>query len=289
VKLSTALRLGRVSNLPTITSNVLAACALSGVQPAASTLALLCFALSLAYVGGMYLNDAFDREHDARVRPERPIPSGEISARSVFALGFGMLGAAVALVGYAAASAPHGPVRATLSALGLCAAIVLYDLHHKGNPLSPVLMGACRVLVYVTTAFALIAMPPDALWLGAGALLSYLIGLTYAAKQENLGRVDNAWPLLFLALPLGFALRIHDGTGALLLVLLVALAGYALSRLLGADPRKRDIPRAVSSFIAGISLLDGLLAATAGQPTLALVCAACCALTLGAQRFIAGT
>ena len=33
------------------------------------------------YIGGMYLNDAFDRDIDARERPERPIPSGHVGAR----------------------------------------------------------------------------------------------------------------------------------------------------------------------------------------------------------------
>ena len=63
----------------------------------------LLVALSLFYVGGMYLNDAFDAGIDAVERPERPIPSGQVSAETVFAAGFGMLalGLAVLLwVGY---------------------------------------------------------------------------------------------------------------------------------------------------------------------------------------------
>jgi hypothetical protein len=36
--------------------------------------------VSLIYVAGMYLNDAFDRDYDAAERPTRPIPSGEVSA-----------------------------------------------------------------------------------------------------------------------------------------------------------------------------------------------------------------
>ena len=58
-------RLGRVSNLPTVWSNVLAAVALAGaggafVSPGA--LFGLLTALSLFYVAGMVLNDAFDAE-----------------------------------------------------------------------------------------------------------------------------------------------------------------------------------------------------------------------------------
>ena len=62
--LLTALRLGRVSNVPTVWTNVLAASALCGASPAPSMLVVLCLAMTLAYVGGMYLNDAFDSEHD---------------------------------------------------------------------------------------------------------------------------------------------------------------------------------------------------------------------------------
>jgi hypothetical protein len=45
---------------------------------------ILLVAMSLFYTGGMYLNDAFDREFDARSRPERPIPAGQVSAQAVF-------------------------------------------------------------------------------------------------------------------------------------------------------------------------------------------------------------
>lgn len=93
----TALKLGRVSNLPTVWSNVVAASVLAGGAPI-RTLAFIAGAMSLLYVGGMFLNDAFDAESDARERPERPIPSGEISAGSVLGAGFAMLAAGVAML-----------------------------------------------------------------------------------------------------------------------------------------------------------------------------------------------
>ena len=96
------LLLGRVSNLPTVWTNTLAGCALAGAAVGPGRLALLALAFSLLYTGGMYLNDAFDRESDARERPERPIPSGRIGARPVFAIGFALLAAGV--LGVAAAS-----------------------------------------------------------------------------------------------------------------------------------------------------------------------------------------
>jgi len=59
---------------------------------------LLMVALSLFYVGGMFLNDGFDREVDARERPERPLPSGRATPREVFAIGFGLLAAGLVLL-----------------------------------------------------------------------------------------------------------------------------------------------------------------------------------------------
>ena len=85
-----ALRLGRVSNLPTVWTNTLAALLLAGGTVADGRTVPLLLAMSLAYVGGMYLNDAFDARIDAIERPERPIPSGAISAHAVFAAGFGI-------------------------------------------------------------------------------------------------------------------------------------------------------------------------------------------------------
>ena len=48
-------------------------------------------------------------------------------------------------------------------------AIVLYDRHHKDNPLSPLLMGLCRVLVYVTAALAVAHDAAGAARTGAAA------------------------------------------------------------------------------------------------------------------------
>ena len=86
-----ALRLGRVSNLPTVWTNVVAGVVLSGGKMDAFPLVLLIVALSLFYVAGMYLNDAFDPKTDARERPERPIPSGQVRTSTVFAIGFSLL------------------------------------------------------------------------------------------------------------------------------------------------------------------------------------------------------
>lgn len=178
------LRLGRVSNLPTVWTNVAAGMALVGAPALpAILLVLLGLAASLLYVGGMYLNDAFDARWDAIHRPERPIPAGDVRAVTVFVAGFAMLAAGVLLV----AVATSGAVGPLIAALALAAFIVLYDVSHKGNPLAPVIMALCRVMVYVLAALALTPAPlPGVFYLGAGALLLYLVFLSTLARKETL-------------------------------------------------------------------------------------------------------
>ena len=287
---SVYLRLGRVSNLPTVWTNVLAGVALTGVWVAPAPLAFLALALSLFYIGGMYLNDAFDREIDARERPERPIPSGRVQATTVFATGYGLLAAGLAALAVEIAWTRQGGYSPTIVA-GICLAgiIIFYDARHKANPWSPLLMGLCRVLVYVTAAFAVAGHLGAAVAIGAVVLLSYLIGLTYAAKQESLAEVRNLWPLLFLAAPFvyGIPALTGGGAGAALYLGFLAWVGYGVWLLV--RPGRANIPRAVVSFIAGISLLDGLLMARAGRPDAAAWGVAGFGLTLLLQRYVRGT
>lgn len=287
---SAAMSLGRVSNLPTVWTNVLAGVVLAGGSVFDHRLPLLLLALSLCYVAGMYLNDAFDRRFDAQHRPERPIPSGQVTATMVFALGFGMLAVGIgvlAWVGYGFADGTQW--RPVVAGLALGSAIVLYDWYHKGNPFSPVVMGLCRMLVYVTAAYAVIASPPARLLVAAALLLSYLVGLTYIAKQEHLGRVANLWPLLFLAVPVAWGARaaLAGGIVAGCAVLFLLWTLFALSFLRRRRPG--DVPRAVGYLLAGICLWDALLIAATGQPGVALVALGLFALTLLLQRLVAPT
>ncbi len=293
-----ALVLGRVSNLPTVWTNTLVGLALAGGaaggaagDAAGSARALpLLLALSLFYLGGMYLNDAFDAALDAVERPERPIPSGRVGRGTVFALGFAMLGSGLALLLWLGLGIAGGTgYWPAASGLALAAAILFYDWYHKNNPLSPLVMGLCRVLVYVTAGLSIAVPLPAPLWLAAGALLCYLIGLTYIAKQENLGRIANLWPLGFLAAPLayGAVLIAEHPWAALPWLALVAWMAMALWFLRRRGPG--DIPRAVVSLLAGICLLDAVLIAGAGAPGLAGVAFAGFLVTVVFQRYVPAT
>ncbi len=290
MNLAIALKLGRISNLPTVWTNVLVGALLAGGSLSDPRLTLLLVSMSLFYVGGMFLNDAFDAEFDAKARPDRPIPSGQVSAGQVFGFGFGMLFVGLALlaqIGYAFADGTRWRPVASGIALGL--AIVAYDRWHKDNPLSPLIMGLCRVFVYLSAAFAFSAAPPVAVHVAAAMLLCHLIGLTFAAKKEHLGRLDSVWPLAFLAVAMIYGLRLSLDSAATL-VLTIAFIGWVIFavRLLFRRA-KGDVPRAVVSLIAGISLLDAIVLAGHGHVGAAAFAVAAFLLTLALQRWISGT
>lgn len=288
---SAALQLGRVSNLPTVWSNALAGLVVAGGDPWRASTFLIIAALSLLYVGGMYLNDAFDRDIDARERTTRPIPAGLVSANTVFAAGFGMLLAGIVIVAWAAAyELPGSITKPVVASVALAAAILFYDWHHKGNALSPFFMGLCRVLAYVTAGYYSVTEPSFALWIIALVALSYLIGVTYIAKQEALDQIGHLWPLLFLGAPLLYGLTGIARSpvfGGFLLLALACWIGLALRFL--KRRAKGDVPRAVVSLIAGISLVDSLFLALSGATVAAVLALLCFALTLAMQRWISGT
>ncbi|MHA1530165.1 MAG: UbiA family prenyltransferase [Alphaproteobacteria bacterium] len=276
----TWLKLGRVSNLPTVWSNGLAGWALSGAALEAGALALLLAALSLFYVAGMYLNDAFDAGIDARERAARPIPMGDAGRGTVFALGFAML-ALGALIAFALGLA------AGLAGLALAGAVVLYDWLHKRTALSPLIMGACRGLSYVTAAFAA-GGTTGALWVGAAGLFCHVVGLTYAARQEAYDRIGAAWPLAVMAVPVVIgAMMLEGAVAVVLLAAYVIWSGWALSLLFRRRPG--DVPRAVVSLIAAVSLYDAVMIAGAGGGWLALLAVAAFGATLLLQRVVPGT
>ena len=68
------------------------------------------------------------------------------------------------------------------------AAIVLYDWTHKSSGVAPIVMGACRALVYLTAA-AVGAVSPAA-WFGAGVMLVYVASLTVVARRAG---ADARW------------------------------------------------------------------------------------------------
>jgi 4-hydroxybenzoate polyprenyltransferase len=278
----TALRLGRVSNLPTVWTNALAGVVLSAGHLGLGGWSVLLVGLSLLYVAGMYLNDAFDAEVDAAQRRARPIPSGEASRAGVFASGFGLLAGAILCLALFGGGAP-------LAGLMLAAAIVAYDALHKETVLAPLLMALCRFLIYPLAALAASGAFSAALFWGATGLFCYIAGLTYAARQEALDRVESMWPLAIMGVPFLVGLTLSGGNLRVLglLALFALWTGGCLYLLRRRQPG--DVGRAVGLMLAGISLYDAVLVAAFGFAGLSLACVAAALLTVAAQRYVPGT
>lgn len=193
--LKTYMTLFRVSNLPTVWSNVLAAILLCAASFSWADLFVLMLSMSLFYCGGMALNDICDAEIDLQQRPTRPIPGGKISkvqaktaTVALFILAFALLFAL-----------PYG-VRAALASVVLAVLIVLYDLYHKGNPFSVLLMAGCRLMVYVVAAVGVAGNLNGAVLIVGLLQFGYIILLSVMARIEN-GRPHGfSYPVIPLML-----------------------------------------------------------------------------------------
>lgn len=285
------LSLGRVSNLPTVWTNAMAGAWLAGGPESGATLAVSALALSLFYTGGMFLNDAFDREIDARERPERPIPSGHISAASVFALGGGQLLAGGALLVHLGTRTGSDLAIVGISAASLAAAIVLYDAAHRANPLAPWIMGACRALVYVCAAAV---SGPDAAWRlvapAAAAIAAYTAAVTYVAAVEATDQRGPRWPLaLLFAGPLAVVASTDVNVWGLGLAAASAAWSVVAVRRASASQSKEMVRDGVTRLIAGMSILDAAWIAAGGAPAAAGLALAALPATRLLQRRIAGT
>ena len=273
-----------MSNLPTVWTNCVAGIILAGTLPNVISLVLIAGSISLLYISGMFLNDAFDQEFDRKYRAERPIPTGEIRGAAVYKIGFALMfsGLLVLFVSFPRADA-------VAFGLGLSSLIVVYDWSHKRISGSPVLMALCRVMVYFCAAAA--AGRPASVDVigGAAVLMAYMIGLSYVAKQENFKEIRNLWPLLFLLAPFLYTARIlvRFDPATFIYALFLGWTFYALKHLLR---KPKNIPRSVVSLIAGISLLDGLLIASVAPESIwAWWSIAGFGLTILFQRYVPGT
>lgn len=296
-------QLARISNLPTVWTNVAAAWLLAGGDWSDPRLYWLIFAGSLLYTGGMILNDAADVKFDRQHRKERPIPAGEVSAGAAWTMGGGMLllGAWVAL----AVGAAH-----PLFIGGLIVCILFYDLYHKPWAGSVVVMGACRAMLICMAGSARLAdsaaesgtlvsaffrfgwsalkSMPGLVMLHASAVGIYTVALSLAARSG--GKSSIRWllwaPAVSLLAGKGIEMRL-DTTGPLAVLVVPAafilLISSALIRL-----KHSRIDEAVGLLLAGFVIADAL-AVCASQPTVSLVFVALAPLLRLWQRWIAAT
>lgn len=278
------LALARISNSPTVVSNTLAGAALAGAVWPDGKIGFVAIAMVLFYTAGMYLNDLLDYAIDCRERPERPLQVGIVSRSAATTVVIALFGLGSILLWYVG-------LFPFLSGLVLIALIICYDRWHKSNPLSPLLMALCRLMVYVTAFLAFSVHSLSALLIPGGLLVLYVIGLTYIAKTENKPSMTNVSILAALFLPtLYFTVRqLQQWQLSTLPLILLFTAWVVYSVSFAFRTPKRQVGRTVGQLIAGISLLDSLVLAASGSlfgMALALVAFS---LTLYLQRYVKGT
>jgi 4-hydroxybenzoate polyprenyltransferase len=179
-KATPLLRLVRVGTLFSPGADVVAGLCLAGSDwsgPAVRAVG----ASILVYAAGMVLNDHADRARDALLRPERPIPRGEVSPGTALGLGLAMLVAALAL----------SPVRLHH---GIMAVLVLaYDYgFSKRAAVGAVSMGILRGLNLATGFLVVDAVGTQwpELSIACGAYGLYILAVTLLGIMEDEPRVQ---------------------------------------------------------------------------------------------------
>lgn len=262
-------RLLRISLAPSAFADVVAgSCA--GVAAGGSfrvgSLALGAASSLCVYHAGMALNDYADRRLDARLRPDRPIPSGAVPARLALAVGLAGLAASVLLAACA------GP-RILVVAGALSLLVLAYDFAAKRSSWTgPPILGACRALNLLLGAAC--AAPPSyglVVLLPAVAYGLYVFLVSHLARMED-GVVRPATArVLALAGPSSLllpsvALRSPAGVAAA-----AASAAFLLRPVFGIrDWTRRAVERTVGRLLGGTILLDASIAVACGFPAAAL-------------------
>jgi len=315
-RLKTIVELARLSNLPTVWSNLLTGlCAgllvverdMLAAEPDArlpgdvrlllspdfiiAALLLVVFG-SCFYVAGMVLNDVADANVDARRAPQRPIPSGRIDRWAALVVSLLLLGLGCAALW------PFAPHRERLYALAglLAVSIVAYNLLHHRSPLAVLFMGACRALLVIIAAAVWGAGGAAWWWVVgplAGVLFIYTVLITLIARLEHVARQDARRYLSLGMIPLALSpalllpAELRAWVPSLAAAALVMLWLLAAASMVMSDPPRTK--HAVMAWLAGISLLDVWFITLLGRPLIAALAVACFVITVLGHRRVSGT
>lgn len=265
----------RLPNVFTAFADVLmAACAAGYAADYPFTLVKLLLASGCLYLGGMVLNDYFDRHDDAKTRPFRPIPSGRIPARTAFTLGLALLsvGFLIALWAFQPYKIDQHKIHvypSGLVAFVLAVMILLYDSILKHTPLGPLAMGACRFLnVQLGLSVGDVDLSPLSVHLAATTGV-YIIGVTWFARTEegesNRHQLILAAVVMLAALGLAVTVPAHRPAGATPVYfpyLVAAFGFFVAAKVVPAiqRPGPKEVQAAVKRSILGLVVLNAVLA-----------------------------
>ena len=270
-KLLAYLRLTRPANIVTAISDIWAGFAIAGATAfllAGQTEEYLApfLWLTLAtvglYGGGVAFNDVFDAELDKVERPERPIPSGQVSLGRAILLALSLL--LMGIIAGFKVSYWSGEL-----AIFVAAFAVLYDAWGKHQKIfGPINMGLCR------SGNLLLGMSviPESIgdyWYVALIPLAYISAITMISRGEVHGQNKLALQagfglyLLILVSILTISLR-ENGIAAWQVIPLIVLFGYMILPPLWKAMQRQEpalIGKAVKAGVIALIVMNAALAA----------------------------
>ncbi len=287
------LRLLRAPAIPSAVSNVLMGYLVThGTWTPAVPLAILLLASIGIYTAGMVLNDVVDVEEDRRLRPHRPIPSGEVKLITARRLGWSLLIGGVILSLVAGWSAHFFDTKVIVwksGAIGLCLglAVAAYNFWLKQFWVGTIVLGICRCLNVLlgmsvgtdATSSSAIGFSPLQ-WSIAVGIGVYIIGLSVLARREadEVRRGQIAISLFIMASAIGWlasllwwtedrrVLWLSADKKSLASSLFVIIFVPVLTRILRAFSSKNtaQVQRAVTSSLFSLIIIDAILCAAVG-------------------------
>lgn len=265
-------QLMRPANIVTAVADVWAGAAIAGaIPPSFDWHRLLALSVSTIglYGGGVVFNDVFDAELDAVERPERPIPSGEVSVEAAI-----FQGTALHILGIIAAST-CGTTSAILAA---CIAVLTlsYDRFAKHHPvLGPLNMGLCRGLNLLLGISLIADQLPQWYFLGFIPIL-FIAAVTMISRGEvHGGRARTMlWAGILFAIVELAQLAVAQEQGFFLEALpAVALHAFMVFRPLVVayrNPIGPNIGKAVKSGVLSLIIMNAAWCLAFGAWPLAL-------------------
>ena len=212
------------------------------------------------YGGGVVLNDFYDADLDQVERPERPIPSGQVSRSAAAYFGYGLL-----IVGVVVASL----VNMYCGAIGLLIAllVICYNILAKHHVVfGPLIMGLCRG-ANLLLGISIFSAHLSEIYFLSLIPVTYIAAITFVSRGEVHGSNRASLSLGFslylltaaMVISLGVLDQFHLWQSLGFLLLLLAMIVPPLYRAgNGKDPAL--IGKAVKNGVLGLILLDAALA-----------------------------
>ena len=269
------LKLMRPANIITAFADILAGSSIVAgglIVFYSADLYLLLLATAGLYGGGVVLNDYFDAEIDQQERPERPIPSGQVTKSEALTLGVVLF-----LIGIAASFVVN--VVSGFLAVAIAVLATAYDAKGKHiDWIGPINMGLCRGLNLLLGMSILPAITAEN-WYLLFIPVIYIAAITSISKGEVTGSTRKPlyvaaffYLLVITAIAyLGYESEASDFFSTVLFVIL--FAALILPPLVRAikEPSAKKIRLAVKVGIISLIVMNAAIAASSAGLVFGLV------------------